>query len=321
LASFPPLPGDSIVKRHLSQNVFTIARLLKDQRYETLFLYGGRGVFDGMRSFAINNGYDRFIERKDFPNPTFTTIWGVADEDLMNKTIEELRLLDAQKKPFFATLLTVSNHKPYTYPKGRISEDPEEHRRTYAVKYTDWAIGDFIRKAKKEPFYKNTLFAVVADHGARIYGSQTLPIDSYKIPLLVVGAQVPTPKRISILGSQLDVSPTLLGLMGISYESVFFGRNLLSMAGDESWVVLNHNRDIGFLQKGRLVALGLNKTVDFFDVTNTSVKRSSAALPSDVDTAKNAMALFQVADDLYMNQRYRVLNSSVPARAQWSPAD
>ncbi|MBV9079586.1 MAG: sulfatase-like hydrolase/transferase, partial [Elusimicrobia bacterium] len=140
LASFPPLPGDSIVKRNQSDHVATLARTLKAQGYNTLFIYGGRGVFDGMRSFTTRNGYDRFIEQKDFKNPTFTTIWGVCDEDLYRRGVEELRALHDTGKPFFVTMLSVSNHKPYTYPKGRIPEDPDQHARPFAVKYTDWSL-------------------------------------------------------------------------------------------------------------------------------------------------------------------------------------
>src|SRR5947207_10986237 len=118
LSSFPSLPGDSIVKRDLSDNVETIARVLKRDGYSTAFLYGGRGVFDGMRSFAVRNGYDRFIEQKHFAQPTFTTIWGVCDEDLFARAIEEFRTLSQGDKPFLGTILSVSNHKPYTYPKA-----------------------------------------------------------------------------------------------------------------------------------------------------------------------------------------------------------
>ena len=120
LASFPPLPGEAIVKREFSDHVETIARLLKRDGYSTVFLYGGRGVFDGMRSFAVRNGYDRFIEQNHFAHPTFTTPWGVCDEDLYAESIEEFRELSQSGQPFFATVLSVSNHKPYTYPRGRI---------------------------------------------------------------------------------------------------------------------------------------------------------------------------------------------------------
>ena len=104
-------------------------------------------VFDSMRSYAVRNGYDRFIEQKHFENPIFTTIWGVCDEDLFNRTLQECAELSKAGRPFFATALTVSNHKPYMYPKGRIPEDPEARSRDHAVKYSDYALGAFFRAA------------------------------------------------------------------------------------------------------------------------------------------------------------------------------
>jgi len=187
LVLLPASAGDSIVVRDQSENVETLARILKRDGYDTLFLYGGRGVFDGMRSYALNNGYDRFIEQKHFRQPTFATMWGVCDEDLMARAIEEFRALAAAGKPFLGTLLSVSNHKPYTYPPGRIPEDPEARRREHAVKYSDYALGQFFKAARQESFWTNTIFVVVADHGARVYGSQSIPIHSYEIPFLVAG--------------------------------------------------------------------------------------------------------------------------------------
>jgi len=314
LSSFPPLPGDSIVKRNLSDHIETIARLLKRDDYATLFLYGGRGVFDGMRSFALRNGYDSFIEQKYFEHPTFTTIWGVCDEDLYARSIEEFRQLSLSGKPFFATVLTVSNHKPYTYPKGRIPEDPDKKRRENAVKYCDYALGEFFRAAKKEAFWTNTIFAVVADHGARVYGSQSIPIHSYEIPLLIVGpAVVKRPTQVGQLGGSLDVAPTLLGLIGRPYATVFFGQDLLKGAPQEGRAWLNHNRDVGLLAADRLVVLGIRKSEEFYagDPKTTEMQplHSPGALEEEV--AKNAMAIYQVADDLYMHQRYRI-NSANP---------
>src|SRR4029079_9414314 len=187
LASFPPLPGESIVKRDLSDNVETVARVFQRDGYSTLFLYGGRGVFDGMRSFTVRNGYDRFVEQKHFEHPTFTTVWGVCDEDLYDRSVEELSSLSRSGRPFFATILSVSNHKPFTYPKGKIAADPDEKRRENAVSYSDYALGQVFKRARKEAFWTNTVFAVVADHGARVYGEQSIPIHSYEIPLLIVG--------------------------------------------------------------------------------------------------------------------------------------
>ena len=309
LSSFPPLPGDSIVKRHLSDNVETIARVLKRDGYETVFLYGGRGLFDGMRSFSVRNGYDRFIEQKDFSKPTFATIWGVCNEDLYDRALQEFRVLAKAGKPFHATILSVSNHKPYTYPKGRIPEDPDKRQRAHAVKYTDYALGRFFKEVRQESFFTNTIFVVVADHGARVYGSQSIPIHSYEIPLLIVGpAAVKTASRVPALGCSLDVAPTILGLLNRPYESLFFGRDLLKDPPDQGRVLINHNRDIGIFRDERLLVLGLNKTAEFYagDPKQKEMVPLAQPTPADLEVEKDAIALFQTADDLYMSQRYRI---------------
>lgn len=313
LSSFPSLPGDSIVKRDRSDNVETIARVLKRDGYSTVFLYGGRGVFDGMRSYAVRNGYDRFIEQKHFQKPTFTTAWGVCDEDLMNRAVDEFRALNDSGKPFFATVLSVSNHKPYTYPKGRIPEDPDKQWRDYAVKYSDYALGVFFKRAKQEAFWTNTIFAVVADHGARVYGKQSIPIHSYEIPLLITGpAVVKAPARIGQLGCSLDVSPTILGLVGRPYETLFFGRDLLKLKLEEGRVFLGHNRDIGMLAHDRLVVLGLMKTEEFYQGDPKQVDLTPLKNPTgdDRELQKDAIAIYQIADDLYTHRRYAIDRAS-----------
>lgn len=306
LSSFPPLPGDSIVKRDRSDNVETLARVFKRDGYNTAFLYGGRGVFDGMRSYAVRNGYDRFIEQKHFEHPTFTTIWGVCDEDLFARSITELREMSDTGKPFFATILTVSNHRPYTYPKGRIPEDPDRQWRKHAVKYADYSLGQFFRAARQEPFWTNTVFVVVADHGARVYGKESIPIHSYEIPMVVLGpAVVKAPEKIPQFGCSLDVGPTVLGLIGRPYETLFFGRDLLKP--NDSRALLNHNRDIGLMARDRMVVLSLMQKLELY--AGNPKERELRLLPgppapAENELEKDAIALYQVADDLYMNERY-----------------
>ena len=309
LSSFPPLPGESIVKRDRSDNVETIARVLRRDGYTNVFLYGGRGLFDGMRSFAVRNGYDRFVEEKHFEHPTFSTIWGVCDEDLYLRGVEEFRALAKTGQPFCGTILSVSNHKPYTYPKGKIPEDPDERRRENAVKYSDYALGRFFEAARKEAFWTNTLFVVVADHGARVYGEQSIPIQSYEIPLLIAGpAVVKGPSRISQLGCSLDVPTTVLGLLGRPYESLFFGRDLLRSRPEEGCALLNHNRDIGRLAHDRLVVLGLKQAVEFYQGDPKVAEMRPLSQPTDADREleRDTIAVYQVADDLYMHRRYRI---------------
>ena len=309
LSSFPPLPGDSIVKRDQSENVETIARVLKRDGYQTLFLYGGRAFFDNLGPFTSRNGYDRVVEQKHFAKPTFTTAWGVCDEDLFMRGIEELRSLNQSGKPFLATFMSVSNHKPYTYPKGRIPEDPAKQKRSHAVKYSDYALGQFFKAAKKEAFWTNTIFVMVADHGARVYGSQTIPMQSYEVPLLIAGpAVVQAPSRQGMLGCLTDVTPTVLGLLGRPYESMFFGRDLLKQPGGPARVLINHNRDIGLYAQERMIVLSLMQTVEYYrgDPKAVELERFDGGGPLETELEKDAAAFFQVADDLYIHRRYRI---------------
>jgi phosphoglycerol transferase MdoB-like AlkP superfamily enzyme len=270
-----------------------------------------------MRSFAVRNGYDRFVEQKHFRHPTFSTIWGVCDEDLMMRAVDEFSELAKTGQPFCGTVLSVSNHKPYTYPKGKIPEDPDKRLRENAVKYSDYALGRFFEAAKKEAFWTNTIFVVVADHGARVYGKQSTPIHSYEIPLLIAGpAAVKGPSRAGQLGCSLDVPTTILGLLGRPYESIFFGRDLLKGQPDNGRVFLNHNRDIGLLTHDRLVVLGLMQTVEFYQGDPKKVDMSLLTQPTDADHEyqKDAIAIYQVADDLYTSRRYRIDTEPAPRR-------
>ena len=314
LSSFPPLPGDSIVKRDRSTNVETIARVLKREGYNTIFFYGGRGMFDSMKSYALDNGWDRFLEHNppfddDFKNPNFATVWGVSDEEVYARAIKEFHDLNATGKPFLGTIMSVSNHKPYTYPRGRIPEDPEPHRRDKVVKYSDWCLGQFFAAAKKEPFWTNTVFVVVADHGARVYGSQSIPIFSYEIPFVILGpAVVKKPARVGQLGCSLDVAPTVLGLIGRPYDTMFFGRDLLKEQKGEGRVFINHNRDIGIMENERLVVLGIQKTLEYYsgDPKAAEMKPLTSPKKPDFEIETNAIAVYQVADDLYMHEKYRI---------------
>lgn len=311
LASFPPLPGDSIVARTRTHGVETIAQVLKRDGYDTTFIYPGSGLFDGVGRFATENGYERFLEQKDFENPTFKSTWGVCNEDLYDRALAEARTAHASGKPFFLTTLSISNHQPFTYPAGRIAEPPTLRSRKNAVKYVDYALGRFFAQAQKEDFWKDTIFVVVADHGARVYGSQTIPINSYQIPLLVLGpAAIKEAARNATPGCQLDVAPTILGLIGRPYETVFFGHDLRQVPTDRTRSMINHNRSIGLYRGERLITFGLNKIVDAYEGTPwTGFK---PLVPPDAECQpliEETTALFQVADELYTNERYKVQSS------------
>ncbi len=313
LSSFPPLPGDSILARDKTVGVESIAQVLRRDGYETVFLYGGKGTFDYIRSYSLNNGWNRLVEQSQFENPVHVTAWGVSDEDLLQRGIVEMRALHDTGKPFLATFLTVSNHRPFTYPEGRIPEDPAEQSRKNATKYADWALGDFFRRAKQEKYWQDTIFVVVGDHGARVYGSQTIPMKSYQVPLLLAGpAVVKQPKRVDVLGCQLDVTPTILALIGRPYTSLFFGHDLLKPdSAERSRCLMHHNRSIAIYRNDRQIVFGLNKTTEYWK-GNPALGMMQRVTETDdefTDIEANGISLFQVADELYMHRRYSLPGS------------
>ena len=158
-----PSSGESIVKRPDCGGRFNPGEVLRSKGYITRFLYGGDSYFDNMGAFFSGNGYE-VVDRGDYlPGEiTFANIWGTCDEDSYNVA---LRLCDADYaagKPFFTQIMTISNHRPYTYPEGRITYEGNPMSRRAAVKYTDYAIGDFFAKAAQKPWFAETVFATAA---------------------------------------------------------------------------------------------------------------------------------------------------------------
>ncbi len=163
--------------------------------------------------------------------------------------------------PFFSIIMTTSNHSPYTFPVGIDGVRPHGGSRLDGIRYADYALGEFFEKSKNAPWYENTLFVVVADHGARVYGSERIPLQSYEIPLLIMAPGHIQPQQVASPISQMDIAPTVLGLLGLPYQAPFFGQNMFA-ANEQSRVLLfNHNHDVALYQDGKLAVLGLNNSL------------------------------------------------------------
>lgn len=300
-ASLPPLPGISIVRRPQSVGLYTLPSVLRSRGYSTAFIYGGRALFDGMGEYMRNNGVENVVEQGSFPRGTFATAWGVADEAIFDRALVELDSLHDTGRPFYAMVLTVSNHKPYTYPTGRIAEDPAAHSRIHAVKYADWALGRFIRQARTHAFFDSTLFVLMGDHGARVYGAAEIPLPSYEVPILLYGPSlVPAGERLSTLASSLDIPPTVMGILGGAYDSRFFGRDVLADTAGGGRALMTHNSELALMRGSRMAVLGLRGTSTVYDLDGSGGMREIAEL-SDRDRAmvREAVAYYQGADHLY----------------------
>lgn len=233
LYSFPALMFRNLMKGTVTPHRDGIPTVLHNEGYRTMFFMTHEAQYDNMKAFFSTNGYDDIYSQENYPKKEVVNSFGVSDHFLFSYALDRINRYaaanqqaasqnrKANAKPFLATLLTISNHPPYVVPawfKPKSSE-PE----TQIVEYADWSIGEFLRQARRQAWYRNTVFVIMADHG-KIVGkvSGELPQSYNHIPLMIFGPGVPT-MRVEKLATQVDVMPTLLSLLGTSYQYDGFG--------------------------------------------------------------------------------------------------
>lgn len=250
-AGFPPTVADAVLRLPGSQTrFFTLAQLLKEQGYRSRFIYGGEAHFDNMKSFFLGNGFDELYEQSSFESPEFVGTWGASDEDMFNK-LHQLLGQD-KEQPTLTLAFSVSNHSPWEYPAGRIQVEGDPATVENTVRYADWAIGDFFKKARESDYWDNTVFLIVADHDSRVGGANLVPLRHFHIPALILGAGVPSRQDERII-SQIDLAPTLLSLMGIESEHPMIGRDLTQQDSDRA--MMQYFENYGYLKGDILTVL------------------------------------------------------------------
>ena len=296
----PPTPGQSILRRPENDDLFLFGSVLKKQGYTNSFIYGGYGYFDNMNTFYLDNGYN-VIDRTDIPKNEvfFETIWGVADEIIFDQSIKELDKNTAKKQKTFQLVVTTSNHRPFTYPENRI--DMPDGTRLGAVKYTDWAIGDFIEKAKKKDWFNDTLFIIIADHQANSAGKVTLPVSKYRIPCMIYAPGFIIPEENSRLMSQIDIPPTILGLLGFSYDSRFLGYDINTLEKGRERAFISTYQNLGYIKDDKLVILKPQRKSEFYTINNFQTS-TYTQMPKDDTLLSEALAWYQGTSYLYKNR-------------------
>ena len=304
--AIPPTPGQSIVRRPGNENMFTMGSVLKAKGYDVNFVYGGNSFFDNMGYFFSHNSYT-VLDKRDIPDSLVhhTTAWGVDDEAAFDYTLQQCDKSFATGKLFFNHIMTVSNHRPYTYPDGRIDIPPTTQSIEGGVKYTDYAINKFLLDARKKPWFSNTLFVIVADHCAKSAGKTDLPVNRYHIPCLIYAPGLVKPALEQKLTSQIDLVPTVLGMLNLNYTSRFLGYDIYKTPVGKERVFISTYQDMGYLKDGKLVVLSPQQKIKVYkpDMTTGAV---TPITPSD-SLVKEAIAWYQGASYLFKNQRYKAL--------------
>ena len=265
----PPSAGESLIKRPDNAGLFSTGTVLRANGYTTSFIYGGDSYFDNMRTYFSGNGFE-IIDKSSYPKEdiTFANIWGTCDEDSYRVALKEFDKKAESGTPFHAIIFTISNHRPYTFPEGKITYDGEMKSRSAAVKYTDFAIGQFLAEASRKSWFANTVFVIVADHCASSAGKTSIPVDKYHIPAIVYSPGFIRPQRVEKLCSQIDLMPTVFSLLHFSYDSKFYGQNILDSEYNPRAFMATY-QDLGYYSDDVLTVLSPVRRVQQFDVTST----------------------------------------------------
>ena len=305
---FAPIPGISTARRPGCVGMHSLPRLLKGRGYRSGLLYGGITGFDNMATFWNGIGFDHVWGQTDVRHDSFTTIWGVSDGDLFTEALARMDELTAEG-PALLTLMTVSNHRPYRFPEGPIRWDDRYDKIHNTARYAQWAFADFIARARSKPWFDDTIFVFVADHSIKVNGAAEVPVQSFRIPVLFYAPRHVAPGRLDTLGAQIDVIPTLMGLLGGDYDSPFFGVDLRRVPAGGGRFALAHNFSIAYGRPGHVVVL--LPSADPIGYAFAPGLSPLTPEPPDPETLRQAIAQTQEAHRLFYARGYHVADGSV----------
>ena len=304
VTGFPPTTSQSVLKLgKAQQGFFTLADLLRREGYDTSFIYGGEAQFDNMKRFFANNGFETVIDKHDFINPVFYGSWGASDEDVFSNAHEKF-LRQPPDKPFFSVLFTTSNHSPWEYPDGRIAPyDEEKATVNNAVKYADFALGQFLDAASKSPYREDTVFLIVSDHNSRVIGAELVPIERFHIPGLILGGGV-LPSRVERLVSQIDLLPTVLSMIGVSGSHPAPGFDLTrpDLDGVPGRAVMQYGDTQAYREGDWVVVLRKGLDPEVFEYRNGTY----GPAPQDESLIRKAQALAAWPVRAYREKQYHL---------------
>jgi phosphoglycerol transferase MdoB-like AlkP superfamily enzyme len=302
LFSYPALlrqhPMDKVIVPRFSG----FSNTLSDAGYHTIFFTTHDDQFDNIGGFLNSNSFHRVISKKDYPTDKILSTLGVSDDYLFEFSIPMLNELNSDGKPFFAAFMTASDHGPYIIPKGIPFKPHSEDIQKQIVEYADWSIGKFLKLASKQKWYSNTIFVFVADHGA-ILGDNVydMPLTFNHTPLIIYSPSYTSPKVFKQLGGQIDIFPTVMGLLNVSYVNNTMGVNLLRES--RPYIYFSNDEKIGCLdQEYFYIYRTENGTESLYKYRNNETENYLNILRQKADSMKNySFSMMQASQWLIQN--------------------
>ena len=296
ISGFPAQAIRSIIKQNAKHEKLPgIAQELEINSYSTSFYYGGESEFFNIKSYILSHGYKTLVDKHSFKSKDMNSKWGTYDEKVFSKQMKDM---DTVKQPFFSTILTLTNHEPFELPvKSHFPGDNVENKFRSTTFYTDSCLGAYLKEAKKKPWYKNTLFIILADHSHRLPANLAEHDPRrYRIPLLFFGNMIKPEfrgTRISKTGNQTDLVATLLNQLSIDPIRYKWSKDLLN-PGTQSFSFFNWDNGFGFATENQIIS---------FDNVGKKIilRKNSPNAKIDNELLKNGKAYMQEVFQQYLD--------------------
>jgi phosphoglycerol transferase MdoB-like AlkP superfamily enzyme len=252
LSGYPAQPTQSIITEpKKTQKLPVLTKDFQANGYRSEFYYGGETEFANIKSYLFTADFEKIVDLKDFPSELFVTKWGVHDENIFTRFLEDH--ISKRKDPFFSTLLTISSHEPFDVPLDTLifNGETEEIKYLNSLYYTDRELGRFIDEAKKQSWWDNTLVIIVGDHGHRLpeTGNKS---DNFRIPLLWTGGAVAKSYTVKNIVSQTSIAKSLLESLSFDARNYTWSRNIFRIK-EKEWAYFSFNDGFGYLEPNKIL--------------------------------------------------------------------
>jgi phosphoglycerol transferase MdoB-like AlkP superfamily enzyme len=286
LFGFPAILSRHPMKGSQSMQPFTgIGGELRARGYATAFVCTHDEQFDNMAGFLSSNGFEKIVSQKDYPSDEVKSPLGVPDHIMFEKAIATMNEMHATGKPFFAAMLSASDHGPYIIPAGIPFLPHHSDIRKVVVEYVDWSIGHFLRLASQQPWYDSTIFVLLADHGAVHESRFVLPLEYLHIPCIVhAPGMIKTARQIDGVAGQIDLFPTIMGMLHQSFVNNTMGVDVLNDA--RSYIYFNADDKIGCVDRNYLWISKLGDRELLYRYRDTNPQECREVQPQQADSMK-----------------------------------
>ncbi|MFP4105635.1 MAG: LTA synthase family protein [Phycisphaerae bacterium] len=308
LLSHPDIGGLPLLKRDGAVGQFTtLPKLFHSRGYRTTFFYGGYGEFDNMAPFftAPSGGVETFVDKEDLDAQPLPGSFGVPDHHIFDKAHEQFKAMGEER--FFGVILTVSNHEPFAVPEDvdvdYLKGDDLETRIANAYRYSDWALGRFMEKARQSEYFANTVFVIVADHGRFLDQNRLIDVPGFRVPCVFYAPGILPARTVPIVSSHVDVAPTLMSVMGGAFEHRFLGRNLFRVPPGDGFALLHEDDRLALVRGNRALVMRARSQAKIFAIGPRIMRHLPSHrvdLQETADLQRDMLSYYGIARQMYV---------------------